>query len=128
MKSLVIIPTYNERANIIPLIRNILKQGRGIEVLVVDDNSPDGTADAVRSEWGGRTRVSLLRRSGKLGLGTAHIAGFRWALGRNYDRVITMDADFSHPPECIPALLERSGGCEVVLGSRYVEGGGWENW
>ncbi len=128
LRSLVVIPTYNEKDNIIGLIDAVLKQGRGIEVLVVDDNSPDGTAEIVRGQEVQDPRVHLLRRSGKMGLGTAHIAGFRWAEGEGYDRVLTMDADFSHPPERIPAMLERSLTCEVVLGSRYVPGGGWENW
>lgn len=126
--SLVVVPTYNERGNIRPLCQRILAQGKSLEVLVVDDNSPDGTAGLVRDLARGQGRIHLLERPAKLGLGTAHIAGFRWALARDYKRVITMDADFSHPPERIPAMLGKSRECEVVLGSRYVAGGGWENW
>lgn len=128
IRALVVVPTYNERENIRPLCRRILEQGRALEVLVVDDNSPDGTAGEVRQISAESHRVHLLERRGKLGLGTAYIAGFHWALERGYDRVIQMDADFSHPPERLPAMLEQSRRCEVVLGSRYVPGGGWERW
>jgi len=128
LRTLVIVPTYNERENIERLCDAILSQGRGIEVLVVDDNSPDGTAELAR-RMGQRTgRVHLLSRPGKLGLGTATIAGYRWALERGYERVITIDADFSHPPEAIPAMLEASLESDVVIGSRYVPGGGHKDW
>ena len=103
-------------------------QSDGLEVLVVDDNSPDGTWQEVQELASGDGRVHLLRRKGKLGLGTAHVAGHRWALRRGYERVITMDADFSHPPEKIPELLEASRRCDLVIGSRYVPGGGSEGW
>jgi dolichol-phosphate mannosyltransferase len=128
LSTLVIVPTYNERENIQRLCRLILRQGEALEVLVVDDNSPDGTAE-LAAELGRETgRVHLLKRPGKLGLGTAHIAGFRWALARDYERVVTMDADFSHPPERIPAMLEASRRCDVVIGSRYTAGGSHANW
>jgi dolichol-phosphate mannosyltransferase len=128
IRALVVVPTYNERENVRPLCRRILRQGRALEVLVVDDNSPDGTAEQVRQIRAESDRVHLLERRDKLGLGTAYIAGFRWGLQRNYERLIQMDADFSHPPERLPAMLEKSRRCEVVLGSRYVPGGGWERW
>ena len=126
--TLVVVPTYNERENVEKLCGEILDLGKRIEVLVVDDNSPDGTGELVKSLSSEQPRVHLLRRPGKLGLGTAHIAGFRWALQRDYDLVVTMDADFSHPPESIPAMIEASRHSDVVIGSRYVPGGGHEHW
>jgi dolichol-phosphate mannosyltransferase len=128
LKAIVVVPTYNERENVEPLCRDILSQGRAVEALVVDDNSPDGTAELVRQMADGDARVHLLRRKGKLGLGTAHIAGYRWALERDYERIITMDADFSHPPDRIPTMLEASRAYDVVIGSRYIPGGGHVNW
>lgn len=128
LRAVVIVATYNERENIVQLCERILRQGQNLDVLVVDDNSPDGTGELVADLSARAPRVHLLRRKGKMGLGTAHVAGYRWALERGYDRVVTMDADFSHPPESIPALLQESCRCEVVLASRYVPGGGWEGW
>jgi dolichol-phosphate mannosyltransferase len=128
LKTLVVVPTYNERENIERLCRSILSQGRGIEVLVVDDNSPDGTGQAALRLERSTGRVHLLSRPGKLGLGTATIAGYRWALERDYERVITMDADFSHPPSAIPRMLEASLQADVVIGSRYAPGGGHKDW
>jgi len=128
LKTLVVVPTYNERENLEPLCRAILAQGAGIEVLVVDDNSPDGTGELADRLAAHDGRIHVLRRPGKLGLGTAHVAGFRWALARDYERVITMDADFSHPPERIPAMLEASLECDLVIGSRYIPGGGHQDW
>jgi len=128
LKTLVIVPTYNERENIEPLLRDILAQGAAIEALVVDDNSPDGTARTVARLKADEPRIHLLRRRGKLGLGTAHLAGYRWALERDYERIITMDADFSHPPGRIPAMLEASLASDVVIGSRYCPGGGHADW
>lgn len=125
---LVVAPTYNERGNVERLCKAILAQGNEIELLVVDDNSPDGTGDVVESLAREDPRVHLLRRPGKLGLGTAHVAAFRWALERDYELVVTMDADFSHPPDRIPDMVAASRDCHVVVGSRYVPGGGHENW
>jgi dolichol-phosphate mannosyltransferase len=122
------VPTYNERENIERLCGEVLAQGSGIHVLVIDDNSPDGTADVVRAMAAEHPRVHLLGRPGKLGLGTAHIAGYRWGLARGYERIVTMDADFSHPPDRIPAMLEESLRSDVVIGSRYIQGGGHEDW
>ncbi len=126
LRTIVCVPTYNERENVGPLCRAILEQGSAVEVLVVDDNSPDGTSELVEQMTD--PRVHLKRRPGKLGLGTAHLAGFRWALARDSGRIITMDADFSHPPDCIPAMLEASRTHDIVIGSRYVPGGGHVNW
>lgn len=128
LRTVVIVPTYNERGNVERLCRRLLRQGRGVDVLVVDDNSPDGTSDIVLGMRAAEPRVHLLRRPGKLGLGTAHVAGFEWALERTYERLVTMDADFSHPPEALPAMLEASRKADVVLGSRYVPGGAYEGW
>ena len=128
LDTVVIVPTYNERDNVQPLCEAILQQGRAVEALVVDDNSPDGTAEIVQRMMEAEPRVHLLKRPGKLGLGTAHIAGFRWALARRYELVITMDADFSHPPDRIPAMVEAATDNDVVIGSRYVKGGGHKDW
>ncbi|KPK57847.1 MAG: hypothetical protein AMK73_09720 [Planctomycetes bacterium SM23_32] len=128
LKTLVVVPTYNERENVEPLCRAILGQGRGVEVLVVDDGSPDGTGRVVERLGEAEPRIHLLQRGGKLGLGTAHIAGYRWALARDYGRVVTMDADFSHPPDRIRPMIEASVESDVVIGSRYVEGGGHKDW
>jgi len=128
LRTIVIVPTYNERENIGRLCEEILSQGRAVEVLVVDDNSPDGTGQLVSQLSASSPRVHLLRRRGKLGLGTAHIAGYQWALARDYERVITMDADFSHPADRIPAMLQASLRSDIVVGSRYVGGGGHRDW
>ena len=126
---LVIIPTYNERENITRLLPAVYAAA-DVHVLVVDDASPDGTGDYVEELAGGpyAGRLFLLRRAGKLGLGTAYIAGFKWALARNYQRIIEMDADFSHNPRYLPELLAASETADLVLGSRYVPGGGVRNW
>ncbi len=122
----VIVPTFNERENIESLIHQLLELPLGLKVIVVDDNSPDGTgevAQALAEESGGR--VSVIHRPGKLGLGTAYVAGFHRALERGDEYVVTMDADFSHNPRYIPAMLERARqGYDLVIGSRYVPGGG----
>jgi dolichol-phosphate mannosyltransferase len=121
-------PTYDEAENVLPLSEEVLAAAPGLEVLVVDDNSPDGTGDLVAERTQAEPRLHLLRRDGKLGLGTAYLAGFRWALDRGYDQVFTMDADFSHPPRYIPQMLEAMKRYDVVIGSRYVPGGSIENW
>lgn len=120
--ALVIIPTYNERDNVTRIIERVLETDTRIEVLVVDDASPDGTAEAVAVVAAANPRVHLLKRSGKLGLGTAYIAGFRWALERDYQYVLEMDADFSHDPAFLPRLLAAAADSDVVLGSRYLDG------
>lgn len=131
MNDLIIIPTYNEKENLGPLLEAIYEIRPDIHVLVVDDNSPDGTGQLV-AEWAEAPqyegRLFLLRRAGKLGLGTAYIAGFRWALARSYRRILEMDADFSHNPRYLPDLLAEAEEADLVLGSRYVPGGGVKNW
>jgi dolichol-phosphate mannosyltransferase len=121
-RALVIVPTYNERFNIARLIPAILAQDPSLEILVVDDASPDGTGAIVDGIATNNPRVHVIHREGKLGLGTAYIAGFRWALERKYDLVFEMDADFSHNPERLPEFLEAIRESDVVLGSRYQDG------
>jgi dolichol-phosphate mannosyltransferase len=121
-RALVIVPTYNERFNIARLIPAVLAQDPSIEMLVVDDASPDGTGGVVDAIAANNDRVHVVHREGKLGLGTAYIAGFRWALERKYDLVFEMDADFSHNPEMLPEFLQAIKEADVVLGSRYQGG------
>jgi dolichol-phosphate mannosyltransferase len=128
MKTLVLIPTYNERENIIPLVKAILDLPEPVDVLVIDDGSPDGTAAAIDDQFGGQRRVQVLRRAKKLGLGTAYSAGFRHAIDQGYDAAITMDADFSHNPVHIPEIIQTSKNADLVIGSRYVPGGATQNW
>lgn len=126
--TLVVMPTYNERENLPSIVPKVLAQGAGIHVLVVDDNSPDGTgqlADALAAE---DERIHVLHRAGKLGLGTAYIAGFKWALERDYEYVFEMDSDFSHNPDHIPEFLEAAQQYDLVLGSRYLRGVTVINW
>ncbi len=127
-KALIIIPTYNEIGNIERLIDEIRKHVPDAHILVVDDGSPDGTGDLVEKLKATDGRLDLLRRAGKLGLGTAYIAGFRYALSRDFEYIFEMDGDFSHNPVYLPKFLEAAKDCDLVLGSRYVEGGGVENW
>lgn len=130
MKKLVIIPTYNERENVSRMISKVMSLFGGYDLLIVDDGSPDGTAAIVRGrqeEFPGR--VHLIERSGKLGLGTAYIAGFRWALAHGYDLVYEMDCDFSHNPDDLVRLYRAAAeGYDVVVGSRYVQGVNVVNW
>jgi dolichol-phosphate mannosyltransferase len=121
-RALVIVPTYNERDNIVRLVDRVLERDERLEMLVVDDASPDGTAEAVAVIAAANPRVHLLKRSGKLGLGTAYIAGFRWALERDYQYVLEMDADFSHDPASVPRFLDAISDADLVLGSRYRDG------
>jgi len=118
----IVIPTYNEHDNIAHIIPAVLAQDPSLEVLVVDDGSPDGTGAVVDGMAAADPRVHIVHRAGKLGLGTAYIAGFKWALARDYALVFEMDADFSHPLERIPAFLEAIKSADVVLGSRYLNG------
>lgn len=129
--SLVIIPTYNERENIVALINSIFSLPVTFDVLIVDDNSPDGTADLVEEMQSAYTdRVHLIRRTGKLGLGTAYITGFKYALAHNYDYIFEMDADFSHNPDDLVRLYRAcmNEGCDVAIGSRYIQGVNVVNW
>jgi dolichol-phosphate mannosyltransferase len=121
-RALVIVPTYNERENIRRLIDTVLVQDARIDILVVDDGSPDGTGALVREIVGMNSRVNLLERERKMGLGTAYIAGFRWALERQYAYVMEMDADFSHDPIHLPQFLRAIENADLVLGSRYQQG------
>ena len=130
MKKIVLIPTYNEKENISSIIEAVLSFDTGYHVLVIDDGSPDGTADIVKVIMQQcPDRVFIECRSGKLGLGTAYIHGFKWALARNYDYIIEMDADFSHNPNDLDRLCSAcDAGADVAVGSRYVKGGTTENW
>jgi dolichol-phosphate mannosyltransferase len=121
-KALVIVPTYNERDNVIRLIDAVLSQAPSLEVLVVDDGSPDGTGTLVDERAAGDQRVHILHRPRKMGLGTAYLAGFKWALERDYELVFEMDADFSHDPSHLPQFLESAKDADLVLGSRYRDG------
>ena len=121
-RALVIVPTYNERENIRRLIDAVLRQDGRLEVLVVDDGSPDGTGQIVAELEAADSRVHLLEREKKMGLGTAYIAGFRWALERSYEYVLEMDADFSHDPAHLPQFLRAIENADLVLGSRYQQG------
>jgi dolichol-phosphate mannosyltransferase len=128
MKSVIVIPTYCEAANITAVLDGVLAASQHSDVLVVDDNSPDGTAARVRSHPQFRHRVHLLGRPGKAGLGAAYRAGFEWSLAAGYDAVVQMDADLSHPPERVPALLAALDTADVAVGSRYVRGGAVRDW
>ena len=127
---LIIIPTYNESDNVEKLLDLISRTDPAAHVLIVDDNSPDRTYEIVerlmQTSYPGR--LFLLKRAGKLGLGTAYIAGFKWALAHDYDYIFEMDADFSHDPKYLPAFLAAIETHDLVLGSRYVPGGGVKNW
>lgn len=121
-KALVITPTYNERANVPTLVERVLAQDPRIEMLFVDDNSPDGTGDLIAEMARTEPRLHLLRRPGKLGLGTAYRDGFHWALDRDYELIFEMDADFSHDPNHLPQFLKAAETADFVLGSRYLDG------
>jgi len=128
MKALVIIPTYNERENLPELLRQIFAENEPLEVLIVDDNSPDGTG-AVADQLGAcDPRVHVMHRPGKMGLGSAYVAGFRYALERDYDAVFEMDADFSHNPDSLPQFLRELENADLVVGSRYLHGVTVVNW
>lgn len=127
-KAVVIIPTYNEISNIQKMLETLDRLHPTLNVLIIDDGSPDGTAGIVRSYQTHKTNLFLLERSGKLGLGTAYIKGFKWALEKGYEAVITMDCDFSHEPEAIPSFTEKIGSHDLVIGSRYTGGIRIMNW
>jgi dolichol-phosphate mannosyltransferase len=128
VRNLVVLPTYNEAKNVLGLAREILAVDASLEILVVDDASPDGTGELVEEASRREGRLRCLRRPGKLGLGTAYLAGFRHGLDGGYDRILTMDCDGSHHPRYIPALLAAMADHDLVIGSRYVAGGGILNW
>lgn len=128
MEKLIIVPTYNERENIDTLLERLLALPYGLEVLIVDDGSPDGTADRVKA-WQAKTpRVHLLQRPGKMGLGSAYRDGFRYALKNGAEYIFEMDADFSHDPDAIGDFLEAAKDADIVLGSRYLHGVTVVNW
>lgn len=131
MEKIVIIPTYNEKENIEAILQAVYDLHQDFHVLVIDDGSPDGTAEIVRSlQPGFQNTVFLEERTGKLGLGTAYIHGFKWAIERGYNYIFEMDADFSHNPKDLPRLYDacKKDGADVAIGSRYVKGGGVRNW
>jgi dolichol-phosphate mannosyltransferase len=130
LKALVIVPTYNEADNVRELVPAILGQGPHFEVLIVDDNSTDGTGGIIDEMRATEPRLHCLHRPGKLGLGTAYVDGFRWALARDYDFVYEMDADFSHDPASLPEFLKAAEEtpADLVLGSRYLNGVTVVNW
>jgi dolichol-phosphate mannosyltransferase len=121
-RSLVIVPTYNEKENIAKLVSAVLSQDSSIDMLIVDDGSPDGTGALVDAIAASEPRVHAIHRASKLGLGTAYVAGFRWALERDYAFVFEMDADFSHAPEKRPEFLRAIRDADLVIGSRYQNG------
>ena len=127
-RALVCLPTYDERENLEPITRAILQATPEVEVLVIDDNSPDGTGELADRLAAGEPRLHVLHRPGKAGLGKAYLAGFAWALEHGYELVLEMDADFSHNPSYLPRMLELAGEADLVLGSRNVAGGGTLNW
>ena len=127
-QALVCLPTYDEKDNVVPITEAILAATPLVDVLIIDDNSPDGTgrlADAIAAR---QPRVKVLHRAGKEGLGRAYLAGFEWALRGGYQLILEMDADFSHDPKYLPAMIDAAGGADLVLGSRNVPGGGTVNW
>ena len=128
MTPLVVVPTYNERENISELLDAILSHLPQADVLVVDDGSPDGTGDVVAARGATDARVTLLRRTAKEGLGPAYSAGFEWALERDYDVIVGMDADFSHDPAYLPRFVDASRRYDLVIGSRYIPGGATPDW
>lgn len=128
MKSIIIVPTYNEKENIAEIVPAIFEKTPQSHILVVDDNSPDGTAEVVHQMQKQFPNLHILSRAGKEGLGKAYLAGFQWALDRGYEFIVEMDADFSHRPEDLVNLLKAGETNEFVIGSRYTAGGGTENW
>jgi len=128
--AVICLPTYNERENLQSIVDELLRTAPTVDILVIDDNSPDGTGAVADGISEVEPRVHVLHRAGKEGLGKAYIAGFKWALERSYKYIFEMDADFSHQPRYIPQFLRaiEDHNYDLVLGSRYVEGGGTENW
>ena len=128
MKTLIISPTYNERKNIQLLVKKVLDPNPDYHLLVVDDNSPDGTAELVKDLQKSYSNLHLEVRPGKAGLGTAYLFGFKWALENGYEAIVQMDADLSHDPNDVPRLVSELKDNDLVIGSRYVEGVSVVNW
>ena len=127
-KALVIIPTYNEWNNIVKICEAVIVLETGFDILIVDDNSPDGTGDLADNLAGRNKRVHVLHGKKKRGIGIAYIKGFKWGLERGYEFLFEMDADFSHDPDDLVRLLHEMDDCDLCIGSRYIEGGGTINW
>jgi dolichol-phosphate mannosyltransferase len=127
-RTLIVVPTYNERENVARLVARLLEVAPGADVCLLDDNSPDGTADLACGLFGSNPRFSVVRRTGPRGYGRSLIEGYRRCLDADYARLVQLDADFSHDPAAIPALLEASERADVVIGSRYCAGGAVANW
>lgn len=128
MKTLVVLPTYNERMNLEKLVKEIISFLPEVEILVIDDASPDGTGEVADELSTKMRQVSVVHRSKKMGLGSAYLEGFQYALAKDFQAVIQMDADFSHSPGALPVLLKELESHDCVIGSRYVEGGGIQGW
>ncbi|GAB1468187.1 polyprenol monophosphomannose synthase [Candidatus Cloacimonadota bacterium] len=128
MKTLVIIPTYNEIENIERMVEIVLSKSEDIEILVMDDNSPDGTGKCVKSLQSTEPRLHLIERPGKMGLGSAYVTGFKYALEHDYEYIMEMDADFSHNPDDVPRLIAAAQNKDLVIGSRYCNGVNIINW
>jgi dolichol-phosphate mannosyltransferase len=128
MNTLIIIPTYNEYENVPPLLEQIETYAPASDILIVDDNSPDGTGQLAEEIAAKNPQVHVMHRAGKLGLGTAYIAGFKYAVEHGYDAAFEMDADFSHDPRYLPDFLRAIESADLVIGSRYIKGGGTPNW
>ncbi len=128
MKTLIISPTYNEKKNIQSLVKKVLKPNNNYDLLIIDDNSPDGTSDMVQELQKDYDNLYLEKREKKAGLGTAYIFGFKWALKRNYEAIVQIDADLSHDPADIPRLISNLDNYQLVIGSRYIKGVSVVNW
>lgn len=127
-KAIVIIPTYNEIDNIERMINTVLNLSKPIDILIVDDGSPDGTGHLVKDKFGTNSRVHLVERSGKLGLGTAYVTGFKYVLEKGYDYIMEMDCDFSHNPQDLVRFVDAIKDYDLVIGSRYIQGVNVVNW
>ena len=127
-KAIVIIPTFNEISNIEKMLTTLDQMHPSLNVLIIDDGSPDGTAQVVKSFQSKKHNLHILERKGKLGLGTAYIKGFKWALENGFEAIVTMDCDFSHDPEAIPSFIEKIGAYDLIVGSRYIGGIRIMNW
>lgn len=131
LKTLIIIPTYNEKQNIEKLVAKVFEVCPQTHILIVDDNSPDGTGiliDQLIADNIYNTQLHVMHRAGKLGLGTAYIEGFKWGLAQGFEAFVSMDADFSHNPDYLPEMVKQLQSADLVIGSRYVKGGGVEDW